>query len=545
MTAVAQSDFSGPNLRSRPSRAAVIVRFGAFALVFLLYFVRLGAGTLWDNSEPTYGEIVKELFRTNDWLTLHFNYQPWFIHPPLWFWTAGAAGGLFGLSESSLRLPSALFGLLGAVATYFAARRLYGETAGVIACLAVGTALEYIVLARLAVLDSMLLCLMTVSGFWIYFAVRDGDRAAFWSAVVAAALGTLTKGPIAVVLPVLTLFVYCLWTRRTGALPLRLWLAGALMYLLIAGSWFAAETLTFGTGFLRAYFGMSTVGRFLSPFENQPGPIYYYVPVALIGFFPYVAFLPKALKDAWRSRTDDERYLLCSIGIPLLFFSFAQTKLPNYIAVIFPACAVLVGRLFAQACARNDLRMLRGALIGLPASLLLVAIGVILYARTEHASELRLLGPALSLLGWAMLPAAALTLLVTLLSRRMWVAPVGLGVMMAGFVAALTFSILPRIETLKPMRAMSKTVMSYWRPGDRIGVTGVAGGFSLLFYTEARGVTFVGTAHADESPQQFFGEPGRLLCVILPQDVEGLQKIGIHVRVLARRPKMWLVTNSR
>src|SRR5438552_8614042 len=115
----------------------------AAVLAFLagLYILQLGAGSLWDNSEPQYAEIVKEMLRSGDWLTLHKDLVPWFIHPPLWFWTAGAAAKLMGLSEFSLRLPSAVFGVLCAYATYLAGRRLYGETAGLVAALALGVSL--------------------------------------------------------------------------------------------------------------------------------------------------------------------------------------------------------------------------------------------------------------------------------------------------------------------------------------------------------------------------------------------------------------------
>ncbi|HLW38352.1 MAG TPA: glycosyltransferase family 39 protein, partial [Candidatus Eremiobacteraceae bacterium] len=385
---------------ARVSSQTSLARLAVFGFIAFLFLIRLGAGALWDNSEPTYGEIVKELFRTGDWITLHYNYQQWFIHPPLWFWSAGASVALLGLSEFALRLPSAIYGFLTCVAVYRAGRRLYGENAGLIAALALGSSLEFIVLSRLAILDTMLLLFTTIASLWIYFAIREGDRRSFWIAVVAAALGTLTKGPVAVVLPVLSLLVYALWTRRRiidRTLP---WLAGLGAYVLIAGSWFFVETIAVGTRFVGDYFGLSNVGRFLSPFENQPGPFWYYIPLVLIGFFPYVAFLPKAIKAAWQARGDAERYLMSSALVPFVFFSVAQTKLPNYIAVIFPACALLVGRLFGDAIERNSLRTLRGALIMLPVSLVILTVALVLFGELKNPEPFHALAPYLALLGW-------------------------------------------------------------------------------------------------------------------------------------------------
>jgi len=520
------------------------LRGGVFVLLAALYFVRLGSGSLWDNSEPTYGEIVKEMFRTGDWITMHFNFAPWYIHPPLWFWIAGGAVKAFGLNELSLRLPSAIFGLLGAGATYLAARRLYGEIAGLIAALALGTSLEYIVLCRLAILDTTLVFFMTVTFFWGYFALRDGDRRAFWIAVVAAALGTLTKGPVALVLPLLSLLVYLWWAKAWQQVQRLPWAIGFLAYVLIAGSWFAAETGLHGQIFIIDYFGASTFGRYLQPFENQPGPVYYYIPLLAVGFFPYVAFLPKAIKEAVLRRSNDDIFLLASAIVPLVFFSAAQTKLPNYIVVIFPMLAVLVGGLVCEAIAANQLKPLRGALFMLPVSLVLLTIGVVLYLNIQVSQDLSALTPALALLGWIVVPTAALTLVATLVTKRVWLAPLGFAAMMVGLIGALVIAILPGVEAQKPMKAMAAHIQSLVRPGDKIGIASVRGGFSLLFYTDNHGITFFGKVTGALSPWSFFGQKARVFAPITAAEYYSMQLMRVKsVYVWLRTPSMWLASN--
>lgn len=524
------------------ARDAFVVRACVFAVVAALYFVRLGAGSLWDNSEPNYGEIVRELFATGNWLTLHFNFEPWYIHPPLWFWTAGAAVAAFGLNEFALRLPSAVFGLLAAWATYRAGRRLYGETTGVVAALALGSCLEFVVISRLAILDTMLTFFTTVAFFWSFFAVRDGDRRAFWIAVVAAALGTLTKGPIAIVLPVVVLAVWCSWTNAWSRLRTLPWAGGAALFVVLAGSWFAVATWINGPGFLAAYFGISTVGRFLSPFQNQPGPWWYYLPILVIGFFPYVAFLPKAVKEAWLTRGQDEKFLLSYSLVPLVFFSIAQTKLPNYVALLFPALAVLTGSLLGNAIAQNRLRPLRGALLMLPASLILLVIGLVLYGKSQNPGPFLALIPTLALLGWIVVPLAVATALVTLALNRAWLAPVGLALMMTGFVFVSAIDILPRVEAFKPMKGIAETVMARWRPTDKLGTAGVSGAFSLLFYT-GQPLTPVGEAAGELTSEEFMRQPARVFFVIAPDEYRRLAAEGIRIIVLKREPKLLLVTN--
>lgn len=527
-----------------PSPWFSAARYGAFALVVFVYFVRLGAGTLWDNSEPTYGEIVKEMFRTGDWLSLHFNYQPWFVHPPLWFWTAALAARIFGLDEFALRLPSAVFGVLAALAVYRAGVRLYGEAAGLIAAVAYATCLETIVISRLAILDAMLACFMTVATLWGYFAVRDEDARAFWIAVVAAAAGVLVKGPVAVVLPLASLLVWVAWCRRWQRLAGLPWLAGSLAFLALAGWWFVAVTIKDGGAFLDAYFGASTFGRYLHPFENQPGPFWYYVPVLLLGFFPYVAFLPKAIKEAWLARADDERFIFAAAIVPFVFFSLAQTKLPNYILISLPACALLVGRMLAAAIESNRLRPLRGALLMLPASIALVAGAMIWYGRTHYLGEFTALVPSMELLGWVVGLASLATFVATLAYNRVWLAPVGMAAMMAAFIGVLAIGLLPLVERFKPMKSMAATAMQHWRPGTQLGITGPPGGFSLLFYTDGGSMTNVGERAGVEPPQVFFDTRHRVLAFISPPEFPVFTAYGIKLRVLRKEPKIWLVTNQ-
>lgn len=514
-------------------------------LVFLavLYAVRLGAGSLWDNSEPQYGEIVKEMLRSGDWLTLHKDLQPWYVHPPLWFWTAALSAKLFGLTEFALRLPSAVFGVASGYAIYLAGRRLYGETVGVVAALALGVGLEFLVMSRLAIQDTMLVCAMTVATFWGWFALRDRDPKALWIAAIATALGTLIKGPVALVLPGLTLIAWAAWARRWTSFAGLPWLGAVALYVVIAGSWFAAETAVSGTHFLYAYFGLSNVSRFLSPYENQPGPIYYYVPILIVGFFPFIAFVPQAVARAWRSGDDDGKFLIAAALVPFVFFSVAQTKLPNYIEASFPALSIMTGETIANAIAQRSMRPLRGALFALIAAVVILAAGVYFYGHAHASGLMVTLAPSLALLGWLVVPIALLTFLLAIRLDKPWIAPIGMSAMMAAFIGVVSFSILPQIEsTAKPMKAMAGDVMRSWHPGDRICFDGVHQGFSLDYYTNGPPITSVGHNTDDVPPRRYFATPQPAVCVVSPDAYTDLTNRGVKLALIEKTPTLWLVT---
>ena len=515
----------------------------AAALLFIaaMYFVRLGAGSLWDNSEPQYGEIVKEMLRSGDWLTLHKDLQPWFIHPPLWFWAAGASATMFGLDEFSLRLPSAVFGVLSCWVTLVAGRRLYGNAAGVTAALALGSSLMFLVLSRLAVQDAMLVFAIALATFWGYFALRDHDARALWIAAIAGAAGTMIKGPVAVVLPALSLIVWAAWSKRWRAFAGLPWIGAVALYVVLAGAWFAVETAVNGTHFLYAYFGLSNVSRFLSPFENQPGPPWYYVPVLVLGFFPFIAFVPAAFARAWRSRSDDGRFLLASFAVTFVFFSVAQTKLPNYIALAFAQLAVLVGETIGAAVEQRSMMPLRRSLSVLVVAIVLVAIAIVVYGRAHNSAQLAELWPALTLLGWLVVPIALLTFAAATALARPWIVPAGLAAMMGAFIAVVAFIALPQIEAQsKPMKAMAGDVMRVWRPGDRICFDGVKQGFSLDYYTDGPPITSVGHNVDDVPPAKYFAVHEPAVCVVSPDAYASLTAAGFRLRLLERTPTLWL-----
>jgi len=513
------------------------------AFLAALYVVRLGAGSLWDNSEPQYGEIVKEMLRSGDWLTLHKDLQPWFVHPPLWFWAAALSAKAFGLTEFALRLPSAVFGVACGYAIYAAARRLYGDTAGIVAALSLGTGLEFLVMSRLAIQDTMLVCALIVATFWGWFALRDRDGRALWIAAGAAALGTLVKGPVALVLPGLTLLAWAAWTLRWRSFAGLPWLGAIAAYVVVAGSWFAAEAAVNGPRFLYTYFGLSNVGRLLSPYENQPGPGWYYVPVLVIGFIPYIAFVPQSIARAWRSGGEDGKFLIAAAAIPFAFFSVAQTKLPNYIEASFPALSVMTGETVAAAIAQGSIRPLRSALVALIVAVVVLAVGIYLYGRGHASGLLVFLGPSLALLGWLVAPIALFTFALAARLDKPAIAPVGLASMMAAFIGVVVFSILPQVETLaKPMKAMAAEVMHVWHPGDRICFDGVHQGFSLDYYTTGPPITSVGRNTDDVPPRRYFATPTPAVCVVSPDAYADLKNRGIRLTLVERTPTLWLVT---
>lgn len=320
---------------------------GTALVASVVLFWQLGASPLWDPDEGRHAEIARELYMASSWherLAPRFDYTPYRDKPVFFYWLVAAAYAAFGVTELAARLVPALAALATVLATYrFAAHRIDVPTA-VASALVLVTSLEFVALGRLVTLD-MLLTL------WITLGVLAVDRAArgdgsLVPAAVAGALGFLTKGLAAPVLIGGVGLVYLALTGRLASLrqarlgrSLAVFLVLALPWVVVAGA--------LHPGYIGELFLFHHVQRFLgSDASPHREPFFFYVPVLLLGFFPWSPLLPAALARARRGDVE----LLCATwaGVVVGFFTLSSGKLGTYILPAFPPLAVLMGMHLAR-----------------------------------------------------------------------------------------------------------------------------------------------------------------------------------------------------
>ena len=348
----------------RPSRDLLLlaVVFGAF------YLFLLGRLPLANPDEARYAQIPREMAAAGDWVTPRLDGVPYFEKPPLVYWFVGGAQRVFGYGEFAARLTPAFFALGGVLLTYAAARRLHGRTAGLAAAVVLGTALIYFVLARILLLDMAVSVLMSATLFCFILGVREPPGARrrwlFYGLYASAALATLTKGLIGFLVTGAVMFLWLLvfnqWKRlRPLHLP-----SGIALFLAIAAPWHVLAAQR-NPEWARFYFVHEHWERFTTTAHARYEPWWYFIPVLLLGLFPWTGFLWSSVREAvaggWTRRKEnaDAWFFVTWAGFIFLFFSKSQSKLIPYILPVFPALAVLIGAWLAGRGARADARRLR------------------------------------------------------------------------------------------------------------------------------------------------------------------------------------------
>jgi len=486
-----KEDIPGDNIDFRIEIKYIVI---LVILGIIVYFFQLGAMTLWDTDEALYTEIAREMSVTGDYLTTQWNYTPWFCHPPLYFWLTTLSAKIMGWTEFAARFPSALFGLLLVILTYYLGRLLVNARAGFFAGLITITTIQLWIQARMALLDMPFLFFLTAAVYFFILGIKKKNRYYYIGFWACAGFAVLTKGPVGFILPAIYVFFYILITGKWKEIVPLIFSWGAPIFLLLSIPWYWAMANIYGNPFLEQVFGYFFLKRIYTPVMNQDGPWYYYIPVFLAGFLPWTAFIPLTFYFLFRKFSDYRaKFLLAWIVFTFVLFTLAGTKRPNYILFIYPGLSVGLGWALESIFSRNGFR--RSSTISFAAfsiSTLLVIGAFIFVAVRLYPHYFSQYARNLLLLAVPLLVGGITTLILSF--KRKEFAFYGIVIMAAASYLVL-ISYIPLVQSLKPEPQLTGTILKLQRPGDRLALRGNFGRqFSIIYYSKQPAILY----HSDE-----------------------------------------------
>lgn len=301
--------------------------------------------------EAKNAECAREMLVSGDYIVPYFNGQLRTDKPPLHYFFMVISYKLFGVSAFSARFFSAVFGALTILISFLFCRRYLGGKAAWLSALVLLASLHFNFQMRMSVPDPYLIFFMTGSFMCFYIFLMDKKRLWLWLMYACFGLGLLTKGPIALGLPGLIMFVYLIISKRFNLALLRAFQipAGIIMMLIIALPWYWLNYLATDGVWTEGFFLKHNLKRFSDPMEGHGGFFLLPLIMVIIGLLPLGIFCIQAMFFSWNQRSRDVLLFCLSIvfGI-IIFFSFSQTKLPNYTAPSYPFIAVLIAYLLSK-----------------------------------------------------------------------------------------------------------------------------------------------------------------------------------------------------
>lgn len=396
---------------SEQTTTAISLRNICWAILILVtlyvcYFSHLGALGLVGPDEPRYAWIARDMAESGDWVTPRLYGRPWFEKPVLYYWGAALSFKLFGVSEVTARLPSALSALLATLALAWLALRLEGWELARWVLLLLPTTVGMIGFSHSAGPDMPFAAMLTMA--MICAAVALGLVNAqiprfvsllFWGFFLGAAV--LAKGPAAVILAGGAMLLWVAFTKHWRDALILFHPISIGVFLVTALPWYVTCAMR-NPDFLRVFIIEHNFNRYLTPEFRHIQPFWYYLPITVAALLPWVVWL------CWSGRRENlaaaaqpvrsVHIFMAAWGLfPVLFFSLSRSKLPGYILPAVPALVFLIA-LAVKRTLKSQRDLLRYAVSSVGV-FYLIAAGWAIFSKTGLGGSLVLVFALVAVLG--------------------------------------------------------------------------------------------------------------------------------------------------
>jgi 4-amino-4-deoxy-L-arabinose transferase-like glycosyltransferase len=367
------------NRRKRLTRGAIAAEAGVlvFSAVFFLSYgltPLLGGDGLGlvGADEPRYAQIAHEMLvrfdsahtlkdRLSACVTPYLYGHPWLEKPALYYWRAMFTFQDVGVHDWSARLPSTSFAFVMVALIYLHMRR-FRPGGHLDAALITVACAGIIGFARGASTDMQMAAPLAIGLLGWYAWYETGSKFWLFDIYFFTGVATLAKGPVAPFLALLIVAAFAFLRREWFILWRSFWWPGVVLYLAMVLPWFIAVQHQNPT-FFREFFLEHNLERFATDRYQHVQPIWYYLIVVVLAMMPWTVLAVRALFDGiltsvaeWRLRRLNPRrrvpkrpgdafpeFLVLWALIPIVFFTFSQSKLPGYILPSIPPLAILTG----------------------------------------------------------------------------------------------------------------------------------------------------------------------------------------------------------
>lgn len=312
-------------------------------IIFFIPF--LGKVHLFDWDEINFAESAREMIVTGNYHRVQINFQPFWEKPPLFFWLQAGCMKLFGINEFAARLPNAIFGIITLVTLFIIGKKYKNPRFGFIWAISyLGTFLPHLYF-KSAIIDPVFNYFIFLG---VYFMFRDvsnfqSKKSLLYPALAGLFIGlsTLTKGPVGLLVFLISFFAYFIFTRFKNFPGIKKIIAFLLLYAIVCFFWFGIEVINNGLWFLKEFLSYQ-VDLFLHPVASHGEPFYYHFVVVFIGCFPIsIIALPVLFGNKIVGRTDLKLLMKILFWTVMILFSITTTKIVHYSSLTYMPLAFL------------------------------------------------------------------------------------------------------------------------------------------------------------------------------------------------------------
>lgn len=318
------------------------------AIGALLFIPFIGTVHLFDWDEINFAESAREMLLTQNFRTVQINFQPFYEKPPLFIWLQALSMSYFGVNEFAARLPNAICGIITMLAVFNVGRYIFSSLMGALWALLFACSILPHIYFRSGIIDPVFNLFIFLGIFFLFKVVNHNDfedaktrkRKRRWNLLLSAVfigLATLTKGPVAILVLVLTSSLYFFVHRGKLKIELSEIAVWWILVALIVTAWLGFDFKENGLNFVREFIQYQL--RLLQTEDaGHGGPIYYHVVVLLVGAFPASTLIFDSLREnVYDDSTQHlfKRWMIYLLLVVLVVFSIVKTKIVHYSSLCY------------------------------------------------------------------------------------------------------------------------------------------------------------------------------------------------------------------
>ncbi|MGV3580935.1 MAG: ArnT family glycosyltransferase [Methylophilus sp.] len=302
---------------------------------------------------------AKEMFLSGNWLLPTQNGELYLTKPPFFYWISSVISLLSGgVSEWTLRLPSALSASAIVYMVYQYTKKYFGYWAGLFSIQILIANVGFVMLARRAEIEMLLtaLCLGALITAMKY--IRDGGRH-YWIYLSYFLLGlaVLTKGPVAMLFVTVPLIAAAFWTKDLKVRQLLTNKTGWLIFIIIGSSWYLAVTMKLGPDIWATIVKRDMIGKMQG--EGSIKPVLSYAGWIAVDFLLLISLFFYKIKSFWYENKNKLEWAIPMLAVllPFVIFSAFSNKHAKYLLPIYPVLAILLGIQLTRVLNDSSLRI--------------------------------------------------------------------------------------------------------------------------------------------------------------------------------------------
>lgn len=312
-------------------------------IIFFIPF--LGKVHLFDWDEINFAESAREMIVTGNYHRVQINFQPFWEKPPLFFWLQAGAMKLFGINEFAARFPNAIFGIITLVTFFLIGKKYRSPQFGFIWAISyLGTFLPHLYF-KSGIIDPIFNYFIFLGMYFMYLDISGEifKNKYLYPCLAGLFIGlaTLTKGPVGLLVFLISFFVYFLFTRFKNFPNIKKIFLFIFFFTIICLLWFGQEIINNGFWFLKEFLSYQA-DLFLHPVASHGEPFYYHFVVVFIGCFPIsIIGLPILFGKKIDVKKDFSRLMKILFWTVMILFSITTTKIVHYSSLTYPPLAFM------------------------------------------------------------------------------------------------------------------------------------------------------------------------------------------------------------